>query len=265
MRCHVRAGSASLVPHVRWSRHGGGSPADRREVAGARCRSRVSTASSCVVTATPTNSPRSATVTYPTDSPAASEQTAEPEASTSSVIGMSWGSSSTIERLERAADSGTGVRFVGNSVAPDGPMHVSWRQVHDEARSVGAALQAKGLLPGDHVAVLGPTSRELITIVRGCWMAGIASMVLPLPMRMGSLDEFVNSTRARHPPRRRQAGADRRPARPVLRTCSGRPADRADGSRAARRARRASGRPSRGAALRPRAAGHPAVHQRVHE
>ena len=28
-------------------------------------------------------------------------------------------------------------------------------------------------------------------------MAGIASMVLPLPMRMGSLEEFVESTRAR--------------------------------------------------------------------
>ncbi|HEY5663925.1 MAG TPA: AMP-binding protein [Ilumatobacter sp.] len=105
--------------------------------------------------------------------------------------------SSTIDRLEHAADLGAGVRFVGHSVAPDGPVAVSWRQVHDEARSVGAALQAKGLLPGDHVAVLGPTSRELVTIVRGCWLAGIASMVLPLPMRMGSLDEFVNSTRAR--------------------------------------------------------------------
>ena len=104
---------------------------------------------------------------------------------------------STIERLERAADSGKGVRFVGHSVAPDGPLFVPWRQIHDEARAVGAALQARGLLPGDHVAVLGPTSRELITIVRGCWMAGIASMVLPLPMRMGSLDEFVNATRAR--------------------------------------------------------------------
>src|SRR5690606_7110538 len=57
--------------------------------------------------------------------------------------------------------------------------------------------QAKGLLPGDHVAVLGPTSRDLMTVVRGCWLAGIASMVLPLPMRMGSLEEFVNSTRAR--------------------------------------------------------------------
>ncbi len=74
---------------------------------------------------------------------------------------------------------------------------MSWRQLHDEARAVGAALQARGLGPGDHVAMLGPTSRGLITIVRGCWMAGIASMVLPLPMRMGSLEAFVESTRAR--------------------------------------------------------------------
>lgn len=106
---------------------------------------------------------------------------------------------STIERLERAADtSRTGVHFVGASVMPDGePVYVSWRQLHDEARSVGAALQARGLGPGDHVAILGPTSRALITALRGCWLAGITSMVLPLPMRMGSLDEFVSSTRTR--------------------------------------------------------------------
>jgi fatty-acyl-CoA synthase len=105
---------------------------------------------------------------------------------------------STIERLERAADRPTGVRFVGASVSgPDGPTYVPWRQLHDEARAVGAALQARGLVPGDHVAVLGPTSRELMTIVRGCWMAGIASMVLPLPMRMASLEAFVEGTRVR--------------------------------------------------------------------
>ncbi|WP_394935021.1 AMP-binding protein [uncultured Ilumatobacter sp.] len=110
---------------------------------------------------------------------------------------------STITRLENAADLGTGVRFVGKSVlsgdldADGRPALVTWREIHDGARSVGAALQAKGLLPGDHVAVLGPTSRELMTIVRGCWMAGIASMVLPLPMRMGSLDAFIDSTRGR--------------------------------------------------------------------
>ena len=87
---------------------------------------------------------------------------------------------------------------MGDQLDADGrPRLVTWREIHDDARAVGAALQAKGLLPGDHVAVLGPTSRELMTIVRGCWMAGIASMVLPLPMRMGSLDVFIDSTRGR--------------------------------------------------------------------
>jgi fatty-acyl-CoA synthase len=105
---------------------------------------------------------------------------------------------STIERLELAADAPTGIHFVGASVTTDGqPVFVSWRQLHDEARAVGAALQARGLGPGDHVAILGPTSRGLITAIRGCWMAGVASMVLPLPMRMGSLEAFISSTRAR--------------------------------------------------------------------
>jgi fatty-acyl-CoA synthase len=105
---------------------------------------------------------------------------------------------STIERLEQAADVPTGITFVGASVTTDGqPVRLPWRQVHDEARAVGAALQARGLVPGDHIAILGPTSRALITAIRGCWLAGVASMVLPLPMRMGSLDAFIESTRAR--------------------------------------------------------------------
>lgn len=105
---------------------------------------------------------------------------------------------SVIERLEAAADAPTGVRFVGASVMPaDGPAQVSWREIHDEARAVAAILQSLGIVPGDHVAILGPTSRSLMTIVRGCWLAGAASMVLPLPMRMASLDAFVEGTRAR--------------------------------------------------------------------
>lgn len=103
---------------------------------------------------------------------------------------------SVVERLERAADTGTGVRFVGASVAPE-PTFVSWREVHDEALAVAATLQSMGVAPGDHVAILGPTSRNLLTIVRACWLSGAASMVLPLPMRMASLDAFVESTRSR--------------------------------------------------------------------
>ena len=102
-----------------------------------------------------------------------------------------------VSRLERATASPTGIRFVGASVAgPDGDF-LSWAQLHEEARAVGAALQARGIAPGDHVAILGPTSRALVTAIQGCWLAGAASMVLPLPMRMGSLEEFVESTRAR--------------------------------------------------------------------
>ncbi|MCB0999779.1 MAG: AMP-binding protein [Acidimicrobiales bacterium] len=105
---------------------------------------------------------------------------------------------SIVDRVVRAADRPTGVRFVGHSVAPaEGDGFVPWAQIHDDARVVGAALQARGLVPGDHVAILGPTSRSLITIIQGCWLAGCASMVLPLPMRMGSLDAFVESTRSR--------------------------------------------------------------------
>ena len=105
---------------------------------------------------------------------------------------------STIERRERAGCAGAGVRFVGQSVMGEaGPVVIGWAEIHDDARIVGAALQARGLVPGDHVAILGPTSRDLMTIIRGCWLAGLTSMVLPLPMRMGSLDVFIESTRAR--------------------------------------------------------------------
>ncbi len=107
------------------------------------------------------------------------------------------GSDSIVDRLIITADRPTGVRFVGHSISPDGSTFVPWAQVHEEARAVGAALQARGLVPGDHVAILGPTSRSLITIIQGCWLAGCASMVLPLPMRMGSLDAFVESTSGR--------------------------------------------------------------------
>jgi fatty-acyl-CoA synthase len=66
-----------------------------------------------------------------------------------------------------------GVRFVGASVAgPDGDL-LSWAQLHEEARAVGAALQAWGVAPGDHVAILGPTSRALVTALQGYYMGNL--------------------------------------------------------------------------------------------
>ena len=97
------------------------------------------------------------------------------------------------KRLERAATSARGINFV----ASGGEVRVTWAELHDDARVVAASLQARGVAPGDHVAILGPTSRGLVTAIQGCWLAGAASMVLPLPMRMGSLEEFIAQTRGR--------------------------------------------------------------------
>ncbi len=97
-------------------------------------------------------------------------------------------------RIEAAARSGRGsVTFLDGDEA----QRVPWEILHDEARGMAAALQARGIGPGDHVALLGPTSRPLVTAIQATWLAGATVMVMPLPMRMGSLEEFVDGTRAR--------------------------------------------------------------------
>ena len=76
-------------------------------------------------------------------------------------------------------------------------VEVPYGQLFEEACGYAAGLQALGVAPGDHVALLGPTSRELVTAIEAIWLAGATVVVLPLPMRMGSIAEFVAQTRAR--------------------------------------------------------------------
>src|SRR4051812_46114434 len=98
-----------------------------------------------------------------------------------------------IERVEAAAARGGAVTFVG-SAEPD---RVPWAELHDDARAMAGAMQARGVAPGDHVALLAMTSRWLVTAIQATWLAGAAVIVLPLPMRLGSIEEFVAQTRAR--------------------------------------------------------------------
>ena len=101
---------------------------------------------------------------------------------------------SLISRIESVAESGGGqITFVsGDDYDP-----ISWAQLHDEARAVAAGLQARGIKPGDHVALLGPTTRQLITTIQAIWLTGAALVTMPLPMRMGALEQFVDQTRNR--------------------------------------------------------------------
>lgn len=97
------------------------------------------------------------------------------------------------QRIEAGADRGHDLTFV---VGGD-PAVVSYAQLHDEARGFAANLQSLGVAPGDHVALLGPTSRPLVTALQAIWLAGATAVVLPLPMRLASIDEFVLQTRVR--------------------------------------------------------------------
>lgn len=98
-----------------------------------------------------------------------------------------------LARIESAADRGRAVVFVGSGDAE----RVSWGQLLDDARRMAAAMQARGVGPGGRVAVLGMTSRALLTAVEATWMAGAAVIVLPLPVRVGSEAEFRAATRER--------------------------------------------------------------------
>jgi fatty-acyl-CoA synthase len=96
-------------------------------------------------------------------------------------------------RVAAGAARGHDVTFVSGDVH----VTVPWSDVHDDATVMAAAMQERGIRPGDHVALLGPTTRALVTGIQAVWLTGATVVVLPLPMRMGSLDEFVLQTRQR--------------------------------------------------------------------
>jgi fatty-acyl-CoA synthase len=97
------------------------------------------------------------------------------------------------QRFEKAATVGGDVTFISG----DEHLTISWAELHEDAKRVAAALQARGIAPGDHVALLGPTTRELVTAMHAIWLAGATMVCLPLPMRLASIEEFVNQTRTR--------------------------------------------------------------------
>jgi fatty-acyl-CoA synthase len=58
-------------------------------------------------------------------------------------------------------------------------------------------MQARGVQPGDRVALLGATSRALLTAIQATWLTGAAIVVLPARTRLGSAEEFREQTNSR--------------------------------------------------------------------
>jgi fatty-acyl-CoA synthase len=103
-------------------------------------------------------------------------------------------STALLPRLEATAESRHAITFVGSAGA-DGRERVEWARLHDDARAMAAALQSRGVGPGSHVALLGATTRPFVTAVQATWLAGATVVVLPLPMRLASIEDFIAQTR----------------------------------------------------------------------
>ncbi|HVM64446.1 MAG TPA: fatty acyl-AMP ligase [Acidimicrobiales bacterium] len=99
------------------------------------------------------------------------------------------------ERIEGAQTrpGARSVRFVGGTQVE----RVQWGHLFEASVSVAARLQALGAGPGAKVALLGTTGRALVTAIEATWLSGATVVMLPLPMRLGSVEAFVEQTRAR--------------------------------------------------------------------
>src|SRR4051812_28099289 len=79
---------------------------------------------------------------------------------------------SLLPRIERAAETKGTITFLASagSGGPEGE-RVSWARLHEDAQGMAARLQAHGVAPGTHVAILGPTTRSLVTAIEATWLA----------------------------------------------------------------------------------------------
>ncbi len=108
--------------------------------------------------------------------------------------GLAWSVVETIvTRIEHAAKGLGTVTFLSG----DEPVTKTWQDLHEEAKGFAANLQANGIKQGDHVALLGPTTADFVTSIQAIWLCGATLVILPLPMRLASLDDFIADTKTR--------------------------------------------------------------------
>jgi acyl-CoA synthetase (AMP-forming)/AMP-acid ligase II len=98
--------------------------------------------------------------------------------------------------LARAALSGQdrGVRFLDASEG-DG-VRLRYLELYGRARGVAGALQARGLAPGDRVAIVLPTGPAFYDAFFGAVLAGLVPVPLYPPVRLGRMEEYHERTAA---------------------------------------------------------------------
>ena len=95
------------------------------------------------------------------------------------------------ETLAASATSGTGLTFV--DLAERETFH-PYEEIHARARRTAGALRARGIAPGDRVALVFPTSPAFVDSFFGVLFAGAVPVPLYPPVRLGRLAEYLVAT-----------------------------------------------------------------------
>lgn len=96
--------------------------------------------------------------------------------------------------LERAAAvTDRGVHLVDRH---EREVFLSWHRLAAAARRTAGGLRAAGVRPGDRVALVHPTGRELLEGLFGAFHSGAVPVVLPPPARLGGGGEYPRRTAA---------------------------------------------------------------------
>ncbi len=79
---------------------------------------------------------------------------------------------------------------------PRAAVRVTWAQVHDEARRGAEVLAARGLRPGDAVAILAARPAEVAPAAQAVWLAGGSVTMLHQPTARTDLARYAQDTLA---------------------------------------------------------------------
>ena len=96
-----------------------------------------------------------------------------------------------VAMLSAAARHPSGVTFVG---LREEELRLSWAEVDARARRSAGTLAARGVRPGDRVAIVLRTGPAFLDAFFGALHAGAVPVPLYPPVRLGRMDEYVAAT-----------------------------------------------------------------------
>lgn len=98
-----------------------------------------------------------------------------------------------IAELQVAARSPAGIRFLDKS---EQERRLSYAEILERAQRCAGALHRLGIVPGDRIALVLPTSPDFFDAFFGALLVGAIPVPLYPPVRMGRMDEYHHRTAA---------------------------------------------------------------------